>query len=154
METCLTNPFLDCEWRCAWDLRWRLRVGSAQDTSAPAAGSSNELGDIIVTARRVEERLQDVPISIQVFNQQQLTERNVTNSNELAQYTPSLSTNPNFGTDETTFAIRGFNQDQGSPPSVGSTSPTSSRRAATATAFRSAMARLTATSSILPTFRC
>jgi iron complex outermembrane receptor protein len=94
------------------------QVSSAQDAQAPAATSSNDLGDIIVTARRVEERLQDVPISIQVFNQQQISEHNITNSSELAQYTPSLATNPNFGTDETTFAIRGFNQDQGSPPSV------------------------------------
>ena len=94
-------------------------AASAQDASAPAASSSNDLADIIVTARRVEERLQDVPVSIQVLNQQQLTERDITNSSELAQYTPSLSANVNFGTEETTFAIRGFNQDQGSPPSVG-----------------------------------
>jgi iron complex outermembrane receptor protein len=94
-------------------------VGSAQTTAPSAAGPSNDLGDIIVTARRVEERLQDVPISIQVLNQQQLTERNITNASELSEYTPSLSTNTNFGNDETTFAIRGFNQDEGSPPSVG-----------------------------------
>ena len=93
-------------------------VGYAQD-AAPPASSSSDLGDIIVTARRVEERLQDVPISIQVLNQQQLTERNITNASELSEYTPSLSTNTNFGNDETTFAIRGFNQDGGSPPSVG-----------------------------------
>ena len=75
--------------------------------------------EIIVTARRVEERLQDVPISIQVFNQEQLDRHDITNASDLAQYTPSLSANTNFGTDETTFAIRGFNQDGGSPPSVG-----------------------------------
>ena len=114
----LNKPVFGLRVALCVGLALAARVGSAQDTSAPAAGSANELGDIIVTARRVEERLQDVPISIQVFNQQQLNDRNVTNSNELAQYTPSLSTNPNFGTDETTFAIRGFNQDQGSPPSV------------------------------------
>ena len=111
------SPVIALQLALCVSLALAAEVGSAQDASAPAA-SSNELGDIIVTARRVEERLQDVPISIQVFNQQQLTEHNVTNSSELAQYTPSLSANPNFGSDETTFAIRGFNQDGGSPPSV------------------------------------
>jgi iron complex outermembrane receptor protein len=111
------KPVLQLQLALCVGLALAAGVGSAQDASAPAA-SSNDLGDIIVTARRVEERLQDVPISIQVFNQQQLTEHNVTNSSELAQYTPSLSANANFGADETTFAIRGFNQDQGSPPSV------------------------------------
>jgi iron complex outermembrane receptor protein len=123
----LTGEMENVPKTCVYGLRLTLcvslalsaQMGSAQDASAPAATSSNDLGDIIVTARRVEERLQDVPVSIQVFNQQQLTDHNVTNANELAEYTPSLSTNPNFGTDETTFAIRGFNQDEGSPPSVG-----------------------------------
>ncbi len=75
--------------------------------------------DIIVTARRVEERLQDVPISITVFNQQQITNRNVVNSTDLAAYTPSLSANTNFGTENASFAIRGFVQDAGTAPSVG-----------------------------------
>lgn len=77
------------------------------------------LEEIIVTARRVEERLQDVPISMTVFNQEQLTRRNVVNASDLANYTPSLSANTNFGSENTSFAIRGFTQDAGTPPSVG-----------------------------------
>jgi iron complex outermembrane receptor protein len=88
----------------------------AQET-ASAAGEG--AADIIVNARRVEERLQDVPISITVFNQQQLTNRNVVNAADLANYTPSLSANANFGSENTSFAIRGFTQDAGTPPSVG-----------------------------------
>jgi iron complex outermembrane receptor protein len=87
---------------------------AAETAAAPPSG-----GDIIVTARRVEERLQDVPISITVFNQQQLTNRNVTNAQDLAIYTPSLSVNSNFGSQNSTFAIRGFVQDIGTAPSVG-----------------------------------
>src|SRR5688500_7641573 len=56
-----------------------------------------ELDEIIVTARRTEERLQDVPISITVYNQEQLANRNVTNAVDLANFTPSLSANSNFG---------------------------------------------------------
>ncbi|MDB5725806.1 MAG: TonB-dependent receptor [Novosphingobium sp.] len=88
----------------------------AQDEAPQNEGGA---GDIVVTARRVEERLQDVPISITVFNQQQLNNKNIVNANDLATYTPSLSANTNFGSDNTTFAIRGFAQDIGTAPSVG-----------------------------------
>lgn len=83
------------------------------------AQSSADGSDIIVTARRVEERLQDVPISITVFNQQQLSNRNIVNAQDLAVYTPSLSSNNNFGAENSTYAIRGFVQDTNTPPSVG-----------------------------------
>jgi iron complex outermembrane receptor protein len=95
---------------------------TAQSGSAGAQQASSqgvELTEVIVTARRVEERLQDVPISITVFNQEQLTNRNVVNSTDLAAYTPSLSANTNFGAENSSFAIRGFVQDAGTPPSVG-----------------------------------
>jgi iron complex outermembrane receptor protein len=94
---------------------------NAQSASAGAQVPTQgvELSEIIVTARRVEERLQDVPISITVFNQEQLTNRNVVNSTDLAAFTPSLSANTNFGAENSSFAIRGFVQDAGTPPSVG-----------------------------------
>jgi iron complex outermembrane receptor protein len=83
------------------------------------AFAEEELNEIIVTARRVEERLQDVPISITVFNQEQLNRNNVTNAVDLANITPSLSVNNNFGNENASFAIRGFVQDAGTAPSVG-----------------------------------
>jgi iron complex outermembrane recepter protein len=92
---------------------------SAQDEAPQNEAIQRDFSDIVVTARRVEERLQDVPISITVFNQEQLNSRNITNSSDLATYTPSLSANPNFGTENTTFAIRGFTQEIGTAPSVG-----------------------------------
>ena len=87
---------------------------------APAEAPSeiSDLNEIIVTARRVEERLQDVPISITVYNQEQLTNRDVVNASDLAAYTPSLSANANFGQENSSFAIRGFVQDAGTQPSV------------------------------------
>jgi iron complex outermembrane recepter protein len=88
-------------------------------TRTAARAEDNTLSEIIVTARRVEERLQDVPISIAVFDQQQLTNRNIVNSQDLAAYTPSLSANNNFGSQNASFAIRGFVQDVNTQPSVG-----------------------------------
>ncbi|TAK99458.1 MAG: TonB-dependent receptor [Rhodospirillaceae bacterium] len=75
--------------------------------------------EIIVTARRVEERLQDVPLSITVYNQQQLSNRNIVSSTDLAAYTPSLAVNSRFGPDKSSFAIRGFSQDLNTLPTVG-----------------------------------
>jgi iron complex outermembrane receptor protein len=89
----------------------------ARPAVMPAADESSS--DIIVTARRVEERLQDVPISITVFNQQQISNRNLVNAQDLANYTPSLSTNSNFGNEFSSFALRGFVQDPSTAPSVG-----------------------------------
>ncbi|MFT3964968.1 MAG: TonB-dependent receptor [Sphingobium sp.] len=103
---------------------WYLGTGAALSlltVSQPALAQSDgtqDTNDIVVTARRVEERLQDVPISITVFNQQQLTNRNVVSAGDIATYTPSLSASSRFGGENTSFAIRGFVQDNGTSPSV------------------------------------
>lgn len=74
--------------------------------------------EIVVTARRTEEVIQNVPISMTVFNQDMLTERNVTSAGDLAAYTPSLNVNNRFGADNATFAIRGFTQELRTTASV------------------------------------
>jgi iron complex outermembrane receptor protein len=94
-------------------------IGLGFTAPAFAQSQSSTLGEIVVTARRVEERLQDVPISITVYSQQQLTQRNITNPGDLATYTPSLSANTTFGTDNTQFSLRGFTQQLQTSPTVG-----------------------------------
>jgi iron complex outermembrane recepter protein len=90
------------------------------DTVAQSAvEQSTNAGDIVVTARRVEERLQDVPISITVFTPQQIADRNIVSTTDLAAYTPSLSVNSRFGPEKASFAIRGFSQDLNTLPTVG-----------------------------------
>lgn len=92
---------------------------TAQTAAAqPAAGNTASSADIVVTARRVEERLQDVPISIKVFSQTQLNEHNITNGEDLAKYTPSLSVQDPLGPNNISFSIRGFTQSTGTAPSV------------------------------------
>jgi iron complex outermembrane recepter protein len=94
-----------------------LLIASAVAAQTPAGLS--ELEEIIVTARRVEERLQDVPISIAVFSQQDLANANIVNAADLAQITPGLIANERFGADNSSFAIRGFTQELRTTPSVG-----------------------------------
>ena len=90
--------------------------------SAPAwaqgATVAEPSADIVVTARRVEERLQDVPISITVFSQEQLADRNITSTTDLATYTPGLALNGRYGPDKASFVIRGFSQDLNTLPTV------------------------------------
>jgi iron complex outermembrane receptor protein len=102
-----------------------LGISLAAPAIAQEAGSrtvperSAMLEEVIVTARRKEESIQDVPISISVFNQKQLEERNVVTASDLANYTPSLSSNERFGSDNSSFAIRGFTQELRTTASVG-----------------------------------
>jgi iron complex outermembrane receptor protein len=90
-------------------------------SQAPSTGDDSPLvlEEIIVTARRVEESSQDVPISMTVYRQERLENLNVVNAVDLALYTPSLSANPTFGSENASLAIRGFNQVLDTAPSVG-----------------------------------
>src|SRR4051794_35561404 len=67
-------------------------TGETDQASNPANAN-----DIIVTAQRVEQRLQDVPISITVFDETKLTNNNIQSARDIATYTPGLSTNNRYG---------------------------------------------------------
>ena len=103
----------------------RLLIGAALVSALPTGAAlaqdagGDGPGDIVVTARRVEERLQDVPISITVYNQQAIADRNIVTASDLGTYTPSLSVNQKYGPEKSTFSIRGFNQDANTSPTVG-----------------------------------
>lgn len=60
----------------------------AQTDAASAAGPS--LSEIVVTAQRRSEHLQDVPISIQNLTSQALNDANIQNIQEIGKITPSL----------------------------------------------------------------
>lgn len=94
-------------------------AGSLQAQPNQQTADNSVIEEIMVTARRKEERLQDVPISITTFDQSQLDRRNVINASDLALYTPGLTANTRFGADRTTFAIRGFTQETRTSASVG-----------------------------------
>src|SRR3984957_6591087 len=94
------------------------QFANGQVTTQTQAASAGDLTEIIVTARRVEERAQDVPISMSIFNQRTLSDRNVVTSGDLAAITPSMSVDSEFGQDLTSFSIRGFVQTLNSTPSV------------------------------------
>ncbi len=100
-----------------------LSLGLAAPAFAQEAQDSTDTeasgNDIIVTARRSEERLQDVPISITVLSEKSLANNNITSAKDIATYTPGLTTNNRFGSDNTTWTIRGFAQEQRTTATVG-----------------------------------
>ncbi len=99
-----------------------LLLGLAAPAMAQDGGSAENARDdgtdIIVTARRSEERLQDVPISITVLSTQEIANRNITSAQDLGTFVPSLSTNSSFGPEKSSFVIRGFVQEGKTSPSV------------------------------------
>ena len=82
----------------------------AQD-APPAAEALQEGGEIIVTARRREERLVDVPIAVTTFSGDQLAKSGAIDVTEIAQTTPNVTLEPSRGTNSTLSAfIRGIGQ--------------------------------------------
>jgi len=82
------------------------------------------LEEIVVTAQKREQSLQDVGISITAFSRDQLQRLNLNNSNELVYLTPGLALgNPGGEGNITSLSLRGigqgdFNDHQESPVAV------------------------------------
>lgn len=75
------------------------------EETAPQAAATIE--DVIVTARRMEERIVDVPVSVSAFSAQQLDDRKIEGGAELLRVVPNV----NFSKDNFTgynFSIRGI----------------------------------------------
>jgi iron complex outermembrane receptor protein len=71
-------------------------VASAQETESASAPQSTEtsdagVGDIVVTAQRREQRLTEVPISVQAVGAQALARAAFATTNDLLKLTPSVS---------------------------------------------------------------
>ena len=61
------------------------------DQAASAAEASTGLQEVVVTAERRTENVQDVPITVQAITGEQLQKLNVTNFNDLLKYTPNVT---------------------------------------------------------------
>src|SRR5690606_21381681 len=59
--------------------------------SATAEDDSNQLEEIVVTARKTAENLQTTPLSISSLSADSLAERNITSVSQIANITPNLN---------------------------------------------------------------
>lgn len=96
--------------------------GEVQSSRADLLGE----GDIIVTARKREERAQDIPIAMSAFSGESLAARGLDKVDGIATFTPNLTfqNNPSFGGASSSAAIyiRGIGQKEFLPttePGVG-----------------------------------
>ncbi len=75
---------------------------------AQAAEQTNRLGTVTVTARRVEENLQDVPVAVTAFTGGELESKGVVDVSDVANFTPGFTTREaNSHAAGLTFALRG-----------------------------------------------
>ncbi|MES2492819.1 MAG: TonB-dependent receptor plug domain-containing protein, partial [Pseudomonadota bacterium] len=75
---------------------------------AQTAESANVgLGEIVVTATKRTENLQDVPVSITAIGAEQLVSRGVTSSGDLGAVVPNLQVSSQYGETSPNFSLRG-----------------------------------------------
>ncbi|WP_251007936.1 TonB-dependent receptor [Sphingobium sp. BHU LFT2] len=84
-------------------------------TAAHAQTEGGEGGDIVVTAQKRAERLQDVPLAVTALNGDALANRQIFDTNNLVQAVPSLTFQQGNNPTNSSFRIRGvgtslFNQ--------------------------------------------
>lgn len=101
-------------------------LGGATATNALAQDQDEGVGvgDIVITATKREENLQDVPISVQALDGERLQELGITDFADYAQHLPTLSYSPSYGPGYNRPFMRGVASGEngnhsGSMPSVG-----------------------------------
>jgi iron complex outermembrane receptor protein len=95
----------------AWTAMAVVASGFAQTAHAQTeSGQADGGGDIVVTAQRREQSIQDVGIAITAFSGEQLREMGVNSSTDIARVTPGLSISSTSGGQNSQFSIRGVVQ--------------------------------------------
>jgi len=92
-------------------------VGLITFCSVALSASSDALDEIVVTAQRRAERLQDVPAAITALSGDSLNQLRMQGNADLAAHVPSLSFDV-LGPGESTLAIRGLSTAYGLAPAV------------------------------------
>ena len=93
--------------KIAYTVATILNAAAAVAYAEDALVSSNELSEVVVTAQRKEQSLQDVPISVEVVTAEALNQLNARNFDDIVKYLPSVSQASN-GPGQTNIYIRGL----------------------------------------------
>lgn len=88
----------------------QLAIGAACVVSSGAmAADEGALEEVVVTAQKRAQNMQDVPISIGVFTADAIADRNIVGLTQLIQLSPSLNFKDGFSPVATSLSIRGVN---------------------------------------------
>ena len=89
------------------DARPAQAKARAPRRTEPRAGDSAMLQEVVVTAQKRLERLQDVPLAVVVVNAAELAARQINETDGLVQMVPALNYQPGNNPTNSTFRIRG-----------------------------------------------
>ena len=101
-----------------------LLVSLFVSASAPAAAADSDstdsaaLQEVTVTARRREEKAQDVPIAITALNGEAIEERHIESGQDLSVTVPSMNVSTGTVRDAASYSIRGQGATLGAGPGV------------------------------------
>src|SRR5215831_7972767 len=97
-----------------------LATPASAQTSPGGATATSTLEEVVVTAQRREERLQDVPISVGVFSKEKLDEQGLRNFDDLTRFSPGVAfirsgtgSNANYNDENSDLNIRGIDSSAG-----------------------------------------
>ena len=102
---------------------WSTIAGVASAQEAPAGDKTASVEEVVVTARRREESLKDVPVAVSAFSAEKLERSGGTDITVLSQTTPNITVQTARGSNSTLISyIRGVGQQDplwGFEPGVG-----------------------------------
>jgi outer membrane receptor protein involved in Fe transport len=87
-------------------------IVAAIATSAKA----QQLEEIVVTARKTTENLQDIPLTITAFTSDMIARQNIRSAQDVVKFTPGLNYDKGFAAQDTRISIRGLPVVRGKPP--------------------------------------
>ncbi|MFZ8887171.1 MAG: TonB-dependent receptor [Steroidobacteraceae bacterium] len=91
-------------------MRRKLLVSAIALTMAGTASAQSVLEEVVVVAQKREQNLQEVPIAINAFTGEQMDVLGVSESFDLATFSPGVHISGNLAGQNTQFSIRGVTQ--------------------------------------------
>jgi len=84
-------------------------------TAIVSAEGWAQLDEIVVTTRKREENLQNVPISVEAFGSEQISNFGIDDAQDLAKFSAGIQFDEGFGGQDTRIVIRGLSPTRGRP---------------------------------------
>ena len=102
-------------WRhCLWMAPLTLGVGSPAALADPATDSL-QVEEVVVSARKREENLQDVPLAVTAISAAEIQRQGIKSVEEVIDKDPSLSYDLGIAPYDTRIVIRGLSPTRGRP---------------------------------------
>ena len=88
----------------------KLLAAAVAATAAIPVAAQSVLEEVVVVAQKREQNIQDVPIAITAFTGEQMNALGVSDSFDIAAFSPGVHISGNLAGQNTQFSIRGVTQ--------------------------------------------